>query len=387
MDDINNNGDSRIETEVLEGSAREKIIIRTSLIGIAGNLLLAGFKAAIGLLSGSIAIILDAVNNLSDALASVITIVGTKLAGKKPTKKHPLGHGRIEYLSALVISLLVLYAGVTSLVESVKKIIDPTVPEYTGTGLIIIGVAVIVKIAIGRYFRSVGERVNSDSLINSGQDATLDSVISASTLVAAIIFIEKGISLEAWLGAIISLVIIKAGVDMMRETISRILGERPDTEIVKAIKATVCSFPEVLGAYDLVLHNYGPDLMIGSVHMEVPDTMTADEIDRLTRAVERKVLLENHIVLAAVGIYAIDTKDDRTAKIREDIRQIVMASPYILQMHGFFIDEESKEIMFDMVISYDVPDRGVEHRRILELIQEKYPDHRISITLDNDLSD
>lgn len=386
MDDNIRDGEGRVKAEVLDGSAREKIIVRTSLIGIAGNLLLAGFKAAIGLLSGSIAIILDAVNNLSDALASVITIVGTKLARKKPDKKHPLGYGRIEYLSAMFISLLVLYAGVTSLVESVKKIIEPTVPEYTTPGLIIIGAAVLVKIVIGRYFRGVGEKVKSDSLINSGQDATLDSVISASTLVAAIVFIEKGISLEAWLGAIISLVIIKAGIDMMRETLSRILGERPDPELSGNIKMTVSSFPEVLGAYDLVLHNYGPDLMVGSIHMEIPDTMTAGEIDRLTRDVERKVLLEDGVILAAVGVYAVDTRDERTAMIREDIRQVVMESEYILQMHGFYIDDKEKEIVFDMVISYSVPDRNSEYDRILGILQEKYPDYRFMITLDNDLS-
>ncbi|MCR4601661.1 MAG: cation diffusion facilitator family transporter [Clostridia bacterium] len=387
MEDMNAERTAGVRSEVIGGAEREKIIIRTSVIGIAGNTLLAGFKAVIGVLSGSIAITLDAVNNLSDALGSVITIVGTKLARKKPDKKHPLGHGRIEYLSAMVISLLVLYAGFTSLVESVKKIMDPVVPEYSTTGLVIITVAVLVKIVIGRYFRTVGERVNSDSLINSGQDATLDSVISASTLVAAVIFIEKGISLEAWLGAIISLVIIKAGIDMLRETISRILGERPDSDISKGIKATVCSFPEVLGAYDLVLHNYGPDLQIGSIHMEIPDTMTADEIDSLTRKVEQKVLVENHVILAAVGIYSVNTKNDHIAMLREDIRHIVMSSDYVLQMHGFHINEENKEIAFDMVISYSVPDRNAEHERILEMLREKYPDHRFNITLDNDLSD
>ena len=236
--------------------AREKTIVRTSIIGILVNVLLAAFKAAVGVLTSSIAIVLDAVNNLSDAASSIITIVGTKLAAREPDRKHPFGYGRIEYLSAMIISVIVLYAGVTSLIESIKKIIHPETPDYSVTALIIVAVGVLVKILLGRYVKGVGEKVNSDSLINSGKDATLDSVISASTLAAALIFLASGLSLEAWLGAVISLIIIRSGVEMLRETISEILGQRADAELVREIKKTVLSFPPVSGAYDLVLHKY-----------------------------------------------------------------------------------------------------------------------------------
>ncbi|MCR5587837.1 MAG: cation diffusion facilitator family transporter, partial [Lachnospiraceae bacterium] len=218
------------KTEVVDNS-REKTIIKTSIIGIVANVLLAAFKAVIGLFTHSIAIVMDAVNNISDAGSSLITIVGTRLASKEPDKKHPFGYGRIEYLSAMIISVIVLYAGVTSLVESVKKIISPETPDYNAVSLIIVAVAVVVKIVLGRFVKSVGVKVNSDSLINSGEDATLDSVISASTLVAAGIFLVFHVSLEAWLGAIISVVIIKSGLDMLKETISRILGEKNDIEL------------------------------------------------------------------------------------------------------------------------------------------------------------
>ena len=206
------------------------------------------FKAAVGLVTNSIAIVLDAVNNISDAGSSLITIVGTKLAGKEPDKKHPFGYGRIEYLSAMIISVIVLYAGITSLMESVKQIFHPETPDYSAVSLIIVAVAVVVKILLGRYVKGVGEKVNSDSLINSGEDATLDSIISASTLVAAGIFLIFHVSLEAWLGAVISLVIIKSGVEMLRDTISQILGERNDAELAKAIKETVTGFPGCAGS-------------------------------------------------------------------------------------------------------------------------------------------
>ena len=233
-------------------ASREKIIVRTSVIGIVANVFLAIFKAVIGLMTHSIAIVLDAVNNISDAGSSLITIVGTKLAGRAPDKKHPFGYGRVEYLSAMIISVIVLYAGVTSFVESVRQILHPQTPDYSAVSLIIVAVAVVVKILLGRYVKGVGVKVRSDSLINSGEDATLDSIISASTLLAAGIYLIFHISLEAWLGAIISAVIIKSGIEMLRDTISRILGERNDAELARAIHDTVMRFPDVQGTYDLV---------------------------------------------------------------------------------------------------------------------------------------
>ena len=242
-----------------EEKKREKIIVKTSVIGILANVFLAATKAVIGIFSHSIAIILDAVNNLSDALSSVITIIGAKLAGREPDKKHPFGYGRIEYLSALVIAMIILYAGVTSLTESVKKIIKAEIPEYSAVSLVIVGIAILVKLGLGFYVRAAGQKVNSDSLVNSGKDALLDSAISSATLIAALVFTFSGLSLEAYLGALIALVIIKAGLEMLTETISKLLGEPGDVEMLQEIKRTVCGFPEVNGAYDLILHNYGPD--------------------------------------------------------------------------------------------------------------------------------
>lgn len=172
---------------------RDKVIIRTSIIGILTNILLAVFKAVIGILSNSIAVTLDAVNNLSDALSSIITVIGTKLAGKLPDRKHPLGYGRIEYISAMIVSGIVLYAGITSEVESVKKIIHPEKPDYSIISLVIIAVAIIVKIILGRYVKVKGEQVNSGSLVASGSDAMFDAILSGSVLVSAIIYMLSGI--------------------------------------------------------------------------------------------------------------------------------------------------------------------------------------------------
>lgn len=372
--------------QVNEKMSRDREIIRASVIGILANVLLAGFKAVVGLMSHSIAIVMDAVNNISDAASSIITIVGTKLAGKAPDRKHPFGHGRVEYLSAMLISILVLYAGLTAFIESVKKIIHPETPDYAPVTLVIVAVAVAVKILLGRYVKSVGERVNSDSLVNSGEDATLDSVISASTLVAAGIYLLFGISLEAWLGAIIALIIIKSGIEMLRDTLSQILGERADAELARAIKDTIISDPQVSGAYDLVLHNYGPDAFQGSVHIEIPDTLSASEIDKLIRKISVEVYRKHHVILTAVGVYSVNTRDPKAIEAREKVREIVMSHENALQMHGFFLDEEDKAIRFDVVISFDEKDRGSLYRHICQDVQKVYPDYTIQAALDTDFS-
>ncbi len=382
MSDINNT-----EATVISGPSREKTIIRTSIIGIIANVLLAGFKAVIGMLTNSIAIVLDAVNNISDAGSSLITIVGTKLAGREPDKKHPFGYGRIEYLSAMIISVIVLYAGITSFVESVKQIIRPETPEYTTISLIIVAVAVVVKILLGRYVKSVGVKVNSDSLVNSGEDATLDSIISASTLVAAGIFLIFHISLEAWLGAVISLVIIKSGLEMLRETISSILGERNDAELAKSIRETVLSFPDVQGAYDLVLNNYGPDSWNGSVHIEVPDTYSADQLDRLIRNIQMTVYKEHQVILTAIGVYSVNTKDEEVIRAREQVENIVLAHEYVRQMHGFYITEEEKTMRFDIVISFDAKDRRAVYNEVIADVQKAYPEYTLQVAMDTDFAE
>ena len=369
------------------GMSRDQIIIRTSILGIASNILLVVFKAIVGVLSNSIAIVLDAVNNLSDALSSVITIIGTRLAKKQPDKDHPYGHGRAEYLSATTIALIVLYAGITSLVESVKKIIHPEAPDYSAVTLVVVAAAVAVKIFLGLYFKKRGKEVDSDSLVNSGQDALLDAVISISTLAAAVIFMTTKASLEAYLGVIISIVIIRSGIEMLREAISRIIGERADSELARQVKQTVCSVQGVQGAYDLIMHDYGPDRTMASVHIEVPDTFTADQIDRMTREIQQKVYMEDHVILTAVGIYSHNTSNDKIIALQEEIRRIAMSQEYVLQMHGFYLDPVKKTLRFDAVVDFAAPNRTEVYKNLCDKVQELVPDYKLSIILDSDISD
>ena len=381
VEKVSDNNSKQMRTEV----SRDTVIVRTSIVGILVNLLLVAFKATIGLLSNSIAIILDAVNNATDCLSSIITIIGTKLAGKHPDKKHPLGYGRIEYLTAMIVSAIVLYAGITSVVESIKKIIHPEEADYSVISLIIIAVAVVVKLVLGRYVKAQGEKVHSGSLIASGSDATFDAVLSLSVLASAVIFLFTGLSLEAIVGVVISVVIIKSGIEMMIETLDEILGRRADKELTDRIKLILNEEPEVRGAFDLIVNNYGPDKNLASVHLELPDSMSVEELDRLTRKVEAKVYKETGVILTGVGVYSYNTRSDEAAAIRAKVRDIVMAHEWMVQMHGFYLDMENRELRFDAVMSFDIaPKEGL--KILCDEVQKAFPDYTIQIAPDVDVS-
>lgn len=365
---------------------REKVIVKTSMIGIITNIFLAGFKASIGILSNSIAVTLDAVNNLSDALSSVITIIGAKLGAKKPDKKHPLGYGRIEYVSSLIVAAIVLYAGITSAVESVKKIINPESASYSTVSLVIIGVAIVVKLVLGSYVKKQGQRVNSGALVASGSDASFDAILSASVLASALIYLIFGISLEAYVGLLISIFIIKAGIEMMLETLNDIIGKRGDKDLGTKIKEIIMAEDVIRGAYDLNLFNYGPEKLYGSIHLELPDVMTVDEVDLLTRKLQHEIYTKLGVVMTGIGVYSYNTSDNEAVKIRDVIKNIVMSHDWALQMHGFYLEEEKKIISLDVVINFDI-----EHKDALRILYDEigqvYPDYELQIVTDIDVID
>lgn len=371
---------------VVKENDREKVIVKTSIIGIVTNIILVIFKMLVGFFTNSIAVILDAVNNLSDVVSSVITIIGTRLAGKDPDKKHPLGHGRTEYLTAMIVSALVLYAGLISLRESIKKIIHPEPAEYNTISLVIIFVAVIVKVVLGTYVKKKGESVNSNSLIASGEDARFDGIISFSVFVTALIYIFTNISLEAYVGVIISIFIIRSGVMLMKESIDDIVGHRPDAEVTKNIKKLISEEKDVRGAYDVIIYDFGPDKLYASCHIEVPDTMNIAELDRLTRKIEKKVLKEMGVVLTAIGVYSYNTNHDEAAEMRDSIIKKVVARDHVLQVHGFYVDMVEKEIRFDAVLTFDT-DHKKEIEEIKNEVENMYKGYKVNVVADIDLSD
>ena len=368
-------------------NSREKVVIKTSIISIISNIVLASFKAFVGLLANSIAIISDAINNLSDALSSIITIVGTKLAGKAPDKKHPYGHGRIEYMTSLIVSAIVLYAGITALIESVKKIINPAVTDYSKLTLIILIAGIIVKFVLGIYVKKKGKEVNSDSLVASGSDAFNDAILSISVLVSAIIYMLFKVSLEAYVGVLLSIFIIKAGLELIKESVDNMLGVRVESDLAKSIKKDILNEKDVQGAYDLVLNDYGPDKDLGSVHIEVADTLTVAEIDKISRRITKTIMEKYGVILHTIGVYSVNTKDKKIIEIQKEIYKIIFSHEGILQVHGFYFDEADKTISFDIIIDFKVKNREEVYKEIYDEINEKYKDYKINITLDIDVSD
>ena len=366
---------------------REKTIVKTSIISICANLMLVGFKATVGLLSNSIAIITDAVNNLSDALSSIITIIGTKLAGKAPDKKHPYGYGRIEYITSLVVSAIVLYAGITAFIESVKKIIAPEEVDYNVTTLIVLIGGIIIKFVLGLYVKKKGRAIKSGSLVASGADAFNDAILSISVLASAIAYMIFNVNLEAYVGALVSVFIIKAGIELIKESINNVLGTRIESSLAKSIKKEVLKEKNVKGAFDLVLNDYGPNKYLGSIHIEVEDTLSVADIDKISRRITKQVSQKYGVILHTIGVYSINTKDENIIKAKKEVEEIVFAHKEILQMHGFYLDINDKTLSFDIIIDFEAKNREKIYQEIYDSIQEKFKNYKITITLDVDVSD
>ena len=366
---------------------RIKAIFKASIIAIGVNVFLGIFKAIVGLLSHSVAVTMDAINNFTDAGSSLIAIISTAFAAKVPDKKHPFGYGRTEYLGTLLIGGLILYAGLTAAIESIQKIIHPETPDYSTVTLIIIAVAIVVKLLLTIYVGRVGKKVNSESLIASSKEAIGDVAISIATLVAALLFTFTGIAIESYLGVVISLVIIKAGFETLRDTIGDILGHGGEVELVKNVKKAIASHDKVHGAFDLILHNYGPDTYIASVHVEVEDTLPMDEFDTITRTLQKDIMDQFGVYLSAIGIYSVDTQNPEVQKIKDSVREIVLAHPIIHQLHGFYVNMEQKKMSFDLVTGFDSKDRKADFDLAVADVKKAFPEYEIDAGMDTDFNE
>lgn len=355
-------------------------------MGILANVILVVGKAIIGFLANSVAIILDAINNLTDAISSTITIIGTKLAHKKPDAKHPYGHGRVEYITSMIIAIIVLITGGLAIYNAIDFIINPTETNYTTISLIVVIVAIVVKIGLGLYFRFMGKKTNSDALKGSGIDALFDAILTTATLIGVLTSMIWGVNIEGYLGIIIGLFILKTGIDILRTSLSHIIGERLSKETSLEIKSLICKHPEVIGAYDLIVNNYGPERAIGSIHIEVRDDLTAKEIHSLSRNIAEEVFVQYGVIMT-VGIYASNTSNDETKEIRQYISSLVKEYPDIQQLHGFYVDKEKMTISFDIILDFKCPNVEKIKNELYERLKEKYPLYNYYIVIDNDFAD
>lgn len=368
-----------------DAASREARILRTSYIGIAANVLLVAVKAGVGLAAGSLALVTDAVNNLSDVISSVITIAGTKLAGKMPDAEHPFGHGRIEYITALIIGAIVLAAGLGAAAKSVNGILNPAPVAYSAGFIGIVVITIIAKVALADYTIKVGQSVHSGALKAAGIDAKSDAVISAVTLLSVAAYFLWGFNIDAYAGGLISLAVIKAGLDILKETGSTLLGERVDSDLTKAIYRRVRSYPDVLVAHDLRLNNYGPDYYLGSIHVELDGSRSLSDTYPVLFQIEREILKEFNCIVT-VGFYAVDFASPNTKKVRGILARYAAAEESIAGFHGICLYDGRKELFFDVTFHF-----GYDYRPLLKAIREEisalFPDYTVIARPDINYSD
>ena len=364
-------------------NSREGVIMATSWLGVIVNILCALVKIVIGALAGSIAIVSEGLNNAADVASSVLTIIGTKLAGKHPTKEHPFGYGRIEYLTSLIISVMILMTAYETITESIGLIFNPKAMDLNVLIIVIIAVSAIIKFALGVYVENQGKKINSASLVGIGKDSKSDCIVSVVTILATLVYIFFDLSIDAYAGIVTSLFIFKAGYEILKETVGDILGTAGDKELADKLYAHIRNNPLVLNAADMMLHNYGPDRYSGSVNIEMDHALTVEEIYANIHAMQLEIYKEYGIVMV-FGIYAVDRNHEHVIEMREYIGNFVKETEHVLNFHALYIDPKNNDIYVDLVVDYDLSDWDELRNKFTEYMSAKYPDQELELVIETE---
>lgn len=360
---------------------RSRIIRRAGWTGIGVNLTLTAAKAAVGAAASSVAMTSDALNNLTDAMSAIITLIGAKAADKHPDREHPFGHGRWEYVSSAAIAVLILYAGVTVFIESVTRIASPAETHYDTLSVLVMGGSVGVKLGLSVYCRHTGARIDSPALRATGVDAALDAAMSAAILTGIVIRLTTGAVLDGWLGIGVAFVILKSGADVLKEGLSSIIGEQVPAELTNRLCTAIAQFPGVQGVCDLQLHRYGPERVIGSVYVVLPEDMTVGEADGICRRISESVAKDESIELA-VAIYATNYAAPGADEIHAALHKLASGDPEILQVHGFRADLANRTVNFHIVIDYSNKNPSGVRDRLTDCMKRQFPNYTFYATTD-----
>lgn len=362
---------------------REGVITAVSALGIAVNLLIAAAKVVLGLFASSIAIVSEGVNNASDAMTSVLTLVGSRLAGKHPDAKHPFGYGRVEYLTSLVIAGLILFTGIEMLISSVRLIFEPSELNVSVPALAVVAVSAVIKFLLGVFTVSAGKRSGSGALVGVGLDCRNDSFISVVTILSAVIFIVSGVSVDAYVGALMSLLVVKAGFDVLRDTVSELLGRPGDAELAAKLYREIRSTPGILGAVDMMLHNYGPDAYSGSVNVEIDHEKTVGEVYDFLHALQLRIMREYNVTLV-FGVYAVDGDHEEVRVIRQRIAEFVRAHEHVKSFHAVYLDPASPRLYCDLIVDYELRDWELLRRDFTGFMRESFPERELVLTIETE---
>lgn len=378
-------GNSPEQQNTETAAGRGKYGMLSGGVGITLNLLLFAGKLTAGILSGAVSVTADAFNNLTDAASSVVTLVGFRLAGQKADADHPFGHGRIEYLAGLMVSLLIMLVGVELGESSIRKIFHPEETVLTWASAVILIVSIAVKLWMGRFNRILSRRIRSDALAAAAVDSNSDAVATSVVLVGLVITKFTGLVLDGWLGLLVAAFILYSGFRSARDTLDPLLGKAPEPDTVRDIETAILSHRQVVGIHDLIIHDYGPGRRMMSVHAEVASDADLlevhDVIDHVERELNRRFGIEAviHIDPIQVGNPEVDALRERTGQIAKEL------APE-LTIHDFRVSAGSKRptLVFDVVVPYETGLDGEKVRQyMIQKLKEEDGSWRAIINIDH----
>ena len=366
---------------------RNSYVYLGSIVGIICNLVLSVVKIAVGVVSGSVSVLADGFNNLSDMASSIITMIGIKLANRPADKEHPFGHGRMEYLSALVVAFMVMLVGVQFIKSSIDRIMNPLPITFEMIPFILLLLSLMVKLWLSRFNRYVGNKINSSALKAASVDALGDVFTSSCVLISFVAAKFTTLPIDGYVGLVVSAAILYAGYSLVKDTISPLIGEAPDEELVKAIKQGVLSYDNIIGVHDLIIHNYGVGKCMASIHAEIPSNIDLITIHEIIDTAEREISQKLNIYLV-IHMDPMCIHDDKIKALKGDVQNILLKYNCIKSMHDFRITEGEDKInlIFDIEVeAHDINTKEKEEElrvQLTEEIKKLNPLYHCVITID-----
>lgn len=363
--------------------SRQSVITRTSVIGILANLVIASIKIVIGLLASSIAIVSEGINNATDSASSFMMLVGSKLSSKKPDKNHPFGYGRIEYLTGMIIGVIILMTGISLARESINGILHPSKMSVTVLAIGIIAFSAVAKYILGAYTVKKGKEVNSDALVALGLDSKNDSFISIITIVSSAIFLITGLSLDAYAGLIFSVVVLKAAYETLKNASGDIIGRSGEEELARTLLREIRATDGIISVADMMLHSYGPDSYSGSVNVEIDHKLTIGEAYEFLHDLQLRIMMEYKVVLV-FGIYAVDKDSPYMVELRHCIAEYIRAHEHIDSFHAVYLSKDTGRIYVDFIVDYELEDWDAVREDFTQYMHMKYPDNELQLTIETE---
>lgn len=367
---------------MIKAEDRQRTIARATAVGIATNMVLVLVKALVGLASGSVSVVNDAFNNAADCVSAIVTMAFYSIARRRPTRKHPLGYGRMEYLSALIVAMLVIVTGVQCFLSSLEAVRNPSPMSMSAVGYAVIIFSILAKIFLSILNSKAGKKIDSDALKATGKDALSDVLVTTLTLLSALFSPLTDVPVDGLAGIAVSLFILYSGISSIWETSSSIMGERPDAQTVERIRSIIDRHPPLHGGYDLILHNYGPERTLGTCNVEVPIDAHAEDIFNAMTDATKDIMHETGIYFT-FGLYAVNN-------YRKDVRQMMdrvldvmqKTSPHVVSLHAFHVHFDTKTVHFDVVVDFKVRNY-LELTRILnEALEKEFPGYTFEFAID-----